>query len=442
MTFLETDFGQLGSHLSRSGDEQAAYIAARVVTTPQETRFLVRKVNPVPTEDLDAQSPVHLEIPSRSYVPAIKRSKLDESAFVFVHSHPGGPDDFSPQDEREEPPLFALAHDRNPQPAHASLVASRGAKAFRGRVWLPNGSTAPIDLIRVIGARWRFLFRDGGDGPLPEYFDRQVRAFGSEIQRLLGRLHVGIVGAGGTGSAVAEQLVRLGLGELTIIDPDRFEPSNVNRVYGSSTFDAGIPKVTIAARHAHDIALGTRVNPIHGRVGFRSVTEKLLGCDLVFGCTDDQWGRSVLTRLAVYYAIPVIDLGVIIDPDGEMIRSIHGRVTMLQPGYACLYCRERTDPARAAELASEGYIAGVQAPAPAVGSFTTAVAAAGVAELLDRVTGYKTAEAKPSEFLLRFEADAFSRNHRPPLPTCFCTNDDTRMAGDRPLFLGMTWAQE
>ena len=44
--------------------------------------------------------------------------------------------------------------------------------------------------------------------PPPDQFDRNIRAFGGEIQRVLGDLHIAVVGCGGTGSAVTEQLVR------------------------------------------------------------------------------------------------------------------------------------------------------------------------------------------------------------------------------------------
>jgi len=455
VTILEADFERLTSHLYRSKDEEAAYLVARIVNLPDEVRLLVRAVIPVLSRDIESQSPVDMVIRSQSYVQAIKRSKVDESAFIFVHSHPVGSNTFSEQDDREELPLFALAQSRNEKIVHASLVASEMGQRLIGRVWFPDGSRAPIDLIRVVGARWRFLFPCSGSDSIPEYFDRQVRAFGAEIQRLLCRLHVGVVGAGGIGSAIIEQLIRLGVGKLTVVDHDVFDDTNVNRVYGSSTFDKGVAKVNIAARQAASIGVGTRLKPISKHLGYKSVATELRGCDLIFGCTDDQWGRSILSRLSIYYLVPVFDLGVIIDPDGELIRSVHGRVTVLQPGYACLFCRERitpdgvtadsiaaTDPERAAALAAEGYISGVQAHAPAVVSFTSAIASAAVAELLDRIVGYKTSESKSSEFIYRFEADAISRNTRLARPDCFCMNKKLWGAGDRKPFLGVTWRPE
>jgi molybdopterin/thiamine biosynthesis adenylyltransferase len=309
--------------------------------------------------------------------------------------------------------------------------------------------------VRVISDYWDFTYADEAAAPKP-FFARQVLALGSEIQSTLERLHVGVVGVGGTGSAVVEQLIRLGVGRLTLVDPDHFADSNVNRVYGSSTYDRGLPKVTIAQRHSAHLGLGTHCLALAGHVGKRSVAMRLRECDVIFGCTDDQWGRSVLCRLAVYYLIPVIDMGVSIDPNEDgSIRSIHGRVTILQPSYACLYCRERitpegvrnesiriNDPARADALAAEGYIAGVPAPAPAVIPFTSAVAANAISEFLDRLIRYKNSDTKPSEFILRFESDVIARNTRPLNPGCFCNNKELWGAGDRKLFMGISWPQE
>jgi tRNA A37 threonylcarbamoyladenosine dehydratase len=89
------------------------------------------------------------------------------------------------------------------------------------------------------------------------------------------------VGAGGTGSAVAEQLIRLGIGSLLIIDDDTFNPSNISRVYGSRVTDESIPKVKLIERLAADIGLGTNVSIIQGRIYYKSVFARLRECDIV-----------------------------------------------------------------------------------------------------------------------------------------------------------------
>jgi molybdopterin/thiamine biosynthesis adenylyltransferase len=132
-------------------------------------------------------------------------------------------------------------------------------------------------------------------------FDRQVRAFGLEIQQLLKSLHIGIVGTGGTGSAVAEQLIRLGIGRLSLFEGQTLEASNVTRVYGSRLADVDRPKAEIIKRLAEDIGLGTEIRVFPEHITRLRVAEALRDCDIVFGCTDDEWGRSILCKLAIDY---------------------------------------------------------------------------------------------------------------------------------------------
>lgn len=454
LTLRDVDAKTLQDHLNGSSNEHGAYLFCKLSITGSETRLLVQEVVPVLNEDVLSSSPDHLSIRSQSYARAIKLAKQRAAVFGFVHSHPGGPRRFSSQDDSEEPDLFRLAHARVPQAVHVSLVLSNQTDLV-GRVWLPDGSTVPLERIRVIGDRWRYCFAENDDDFDPQVFDRQILAFGPAVQSLLSRLHVGVVGAGGTGSAVCEQLIRLGVGTLTICDPDNLDKTNVNRVYGSSLADHGVNKTQIQHQSADTIGLGTTINPIPQSITFRSVAEQLRACDVVFGCTDDQWGRSILTRFSLYYLVPVIDMGVLIDSDDAHIRSIHGRVTILQAGYACLFCRERisaarvsaesiwaTDPARAEELVKEGYLDGLEHRAPAVVSFTTSVAAAAVAELLERLIGYRGDDPRSSELILRFDADMLGRNSRTARAGCFCANKDLFGAGDKKLFLGITWRSD
>ncbi len=215
---------------------------------------------------------------------------------------------------------------------------------------------------------------EAGDDP----FDRQVRAFGRPGQRVLKALHVGIVGVGGTGSPLFEQLVRLGVGKLTVIDPDTLTAGNVTRVYGSGMADVDRAKVVIAEAHAHRISFGTTVRTLQRSVTALEAAWALRHCDVVFGCTDDNAGRMVLSRLGYWCLMPVIDTGVLIDTasDSGAVSGVFGRVTIVGPGAACLACRSHIDLARAQaealdpverrERAAEGYAVGLADPDPSV----------------------------------------------------------------------------
>jgi molybdopterin/thiamine biosynthesis adenylyltransferase len=241
---------------------------------------------------------------------------------------------------------------------------------------------------------------------------------------------MGVVGCGGTGSAVAEQLVRLGSRTLTLIDPDILSESNVTRVYGSCPRDVGQPKSRVLKQHLRRIAADAVIEDIQGLITNRSIASQLLGCDVVFGCTDDNAGRLVLSRLSSYFLTPVIDCGVLLSSDADgLLTGIHGRVTTLVPGQGCLVCRNRIDLARAgselltpgerARRIDEGYAPALGAIEPAVITYTTMVASLAISELLERLIGFG-AEPRPSEILLRGHDRELSTNATLPNAGHYC----------------------
>jgi len=396
-----------------------------------------------------------MKIGSRSYTRAMKQANDRKECMFFVHSHPDGYEQHSPQDDEEEEKLFRTMYVRiRTAGAHGSLVFTRSG-ITSARIWKEDGTRAPIERIRIVGRRFRYWFSDQFHAHVPDFYDRQVRAFGRDTQVILGRLNVGIVGVGGTGSAVAEQLIRLGVGSLVLADGGSFEASNVNRVYGSRLIDADIPKVQIVERLATDVGLGTKVTAIQRPVTYRSVIRQFRNCDIVFCCTDDEWGRSILTKFSIYYLVPVFDMGVKIDSQNGTIRSIQGRVTTLLPGSACLFCRDRItalrvraeslralSPEQAAELEQEGYIPELEEPAPAVAPFTTMIASSAVSEFLHRLTGFLGDERESSEVIHLIDHTRTRTNNKPSKPECFCSDETNFGRGDVSPLLDLTWRPE
>lgn len=456
LTFPESRFETMCAHLAPLAGvhdvERGAYLLCRLSTAANETRLIVRDVIPVAQEDILEQSATHMKIASISYRRAMKWAHLRKSAFVFVHSHPSGSPAHSLQDDAEEAKLFATAHARiGHVDVHGSLIFSDGAVSA-ARVWLGQGTTAPIERVRIIGRRFEFGFFDHDKTPPPVFFDRQVRAFGPDIQRLMSRLTVGVVGAGGTGSAVIEQLIRLGVGKIIVADGEAFEATNVNRVYGARVSDDGIPKVEIVERHADLIGLGTTIDSLVGSIAYKDQLSAFRDCDLIFGCTDDEWGRSLLSRFAYYYAIPVFDMGVKIDSEEGVIQSIQGRVTTLMPGTACLHCRGRIsanrariealralNPEEAAAQIEEGYIPELGDPAPAVIPFTTTIAASAIMEMLHRLSGCFGEDRVSSEVIHLLDQTNTRTNSKPSRPECYCGDAEYWGRADVRPFLDSVW---
>lgn len=433
---------------SSTGDEGAAYLLCGVSVTDDEVRLLAREVIPVEERHYLHRSHDRLSIDSASYASAAKRARTDRVVILFVHSHPNGPPDFSPQDDREEPKLMEFLAKQAPGSCHGSLVLTPDENP-KGRIWTDTGWAA-IERIRTIGPQFRFIDHSDGDA-VPQVFDRQVKAFGKVTQQLLKRLHVGIVGAGGTGSAVVEQLARLGVGTISVFDGDALEASNVTRVYGTTLADAGQNKAILASKHIERIGLGTTVRTFPKHITNKETALRLRDCDVVFGCTDKHAPRGHLVQLALRYYIPVFDLGVKIDSKEGMIHGIFGRVTTLIPGEACLFCRERIkarmialealSPSERQALVDEEYAPELDTDAPAVITFTTAVAAQAVSELLHRLTAYSGLERQSSEALLLFHESSVRTNRTPPSEGCLCTQKHLWGRGDGRDFLGLTWSE-
>lgn len=435
--------------------EVAGVLLARRVEMGGDVRLLARSLHWVCAEAYIEQAATHMLIRSEGYVPALGYAEVDGAVPIWFHTHPGskGVPLPSPWDRKVDEDIADLFRLRSGSEFYGTLIASPRGKdfAFTGTLQSQSGKVTAIDRVWAVGERWGLTRALTSESLTPlEIFDRNVRAFGPAIQTIVGDIRIAIVGAGGTGSAVAEQLVRLGVRHLLLVDADELSASNVTRVYGSTPADVGRQKVDVLRSHLLAIApdLDCQVLPEMGTL--RHVAQALASVDLVFGCTDDNAGRLVLSRLSTYFLLPVIDMGVLLSSDANGVLSgIDGRVTTLSPGYACLVCRDRIDMARASaelktpeerkRLFDEGYAPALGQTEPAVVAFTTAVAAAAVNELLDRLIGYGPMD-RPSETLLRLHDREISTNRATPRDAHYChANQGKWGAGDEEPFLGQLW---
>ena len=417
-------------------------------------RLLARSLHWVPDQAYERRTAHEMVIASEGYTDALALAEADGSVPLWLHTHPGGCPLRSAKDERVDELIADVFRLRSGASGYGTVIVSpaRGSLALTGTYQEAQCATTQIDRFWMVGDRWRLqpAFGSGADSPNSAMFDRNVRAFGEPIQQTIGMLRIGVVGCGGTGSAVAEQLVRLGARHLLLMDADTLSASNVTRVYGSTPADVGRPKTDVLADHLRRIASDLKCETVVGMCTSQRVAKALASADLIFGCTDDNAGRLVLSRLCYWFLTPVIDMGVLLtsDPNGTL-DGIHGRVTVLTPGTACLLCRGRVDLARAAaetrapeehqRLEAEGYAPALGVVEPAVVAFTTMTAALAVSELLERLVGYG-ASPRPSEVLLRGHDREISTNTAMPTPGHYCHPASGKLGrGGTEPFLEQVW---
>jgi molybdopterin/thiamine biosynthesis adenylyltransferase len=437
--------------------ETAGVLLASVVINDQDdTRLLARKMHWVPEPSYLNRGGDHLSIASEGYVPFLAEAERLGAVAIWVHTHPGmeSPPRPSQHDRKVDDQIADLFRLRSGSPYYGTLIFSPRPEGFTfsGYLQSDGGPRLSIDRLWQVGDRFRLI----PSFLLPAHeirpnFDRNVRALGGAVQQTLGSLRVGVVGCGGTGSAVAEQLVRLGVRNFALFDPDELSASNITRVYGSTAADVGRSKVDTLAAHLKSIAPDAQCDLIRSMITMAPAARVLCTCDIVFGCTDDNAGRLVLSRFSTYLLTPVIDSGVLVTSDTSgALRGIDARVTTLVPGQACLVCRGRIDLARAgAELLTpderrrredEGYAPALGRTEPAVVTFTTLVAATAVSELLERLIGYGP-EPRPSEVLLRCHDREISTNVETPRTRHYCDASSGKLGiGITDPFLEQTWS--
>ena len=447
IAFIAKDFDILKKEIfDFSGLEGAAFLFCGESVSNERVTLIAREIFPITKEHYLSRKHDGLSIDSQAYVNAVKRALRNKATIIFVHSHPGEFKDFSQRDEKELLKLHKFFSARMPDRHHGSLILTKEVK-FSGRVWF-NNKWSEIDKLKIIGKRFKFLSSDNPK-PISDFFDRQVLVFGNKIQESLQNIHIGIVGAGGTGSCVAEQVARLGVGQISIFDDDKLEKSNMSRVFGSTLKDVGKNKAEILANHIKNIEIGTSVNAYPKSICEKDTAMKLRDCDVIFGCSDTHSSRGIITRLSHYYFIPFIDLAVLVNSSGGIIQEIVGRVTTVFPGEACLFCRDRIKPEiitlegmtekERKRLVSEKYAPELDTDDPSVITFTAEVACQGVTELIHRIADFKGSDYNSTEMLMFFDKNSIRTNTVPPKDNCLCMREENLGIGDKRDFLGLIW---
>jgi ThiF family protein len=259
-------------------------------------------------------------------------------------------------------------------------------------------------------------------------FDRQVRFFGRDGQAKLRAARVAVVGVGGLGTHVVQQLALLGVGELSLIDSEELAESNRNRYVGARHDDRipGTPKVLIGERLTKEIDPTIQVVKIPESLVSDQAFAAVIAADYTFGCLDSEGARLVLNELCAAYARPYFDLASDIVP-GEPL-TYGGRVCVAWDGNGCLVCYGLLDVAEAqAQLAgpedrrAREALYGVQASAldragPSVVSINGVVASLAVTEFVVAVTGLRRPQ---SVLTYRGHMGRVTVSADPPAPDCY-----------------------
>jgi molybdopterin/thiamine biosynthesis adenylyltransferase len=180
-----------------------------------------------------------------------------------------------------------------------------------------------------------------------------------------------IVGVGGLGVPAACALVRAGLSDLGLIDPDLIDLSNLPRqiIFGES--DLGDAKVIAAARYLTAIFPGAAIEPMQKTLDVANAADIVARFDFVIDATDSPATKFLINDVCLELGVPFVYGGVL---------GLSGQAMTILPGTtACLRClfEEPPDEADIASCREAGII----------GPVAGAIGAAQAAEALSLVSG-------------------------------------------------------
>ena len=162
-----------------------------------------------------------------------------------------------------------------------------------------------------------------GSGLLPARYQRNRQTVSTAGQLRLFRSRVAVVGCGGLGGYVIEQLARLGVGTLVVIDHDCFEEHNLNRQLLSAPTELGMSKVAAAVARVTAVNPAVTVIPHETAFSAANGTELFSGATLVVDALDSIPVRLELAAVCSDLGLPLVH---------GAIGGWYGQVTTQFPG--------------------------------------------------------------------------------------------------------------
>ncbi|GGE50456.1 thiazole biosynthesis adenylyltransferase ThiF [Pullulanibacillus camelliae] len=167
-------------------------------------------------------------------------------------------------------------------------------------------------------------------------YSRQIlfSPIGESGQGKISSKHVMIIGAGALGSGIAEALVRSGIGQLTLIDRDYVEMSNLQRqqLYCERDAKEQLPKAIAAKKRLEAINSNVKIHVDVLDISSQEIMSKAKHVQLIIDATDNFDTRLMINDVAEKLSIPWI-YGACVGSSGITFAIVPGQT----PCFNCLW---------------------------------------------------------------------------------------------------------
>ncbi|HMI02499.1 MAG TPA: ThiF family adenylyltransferase [Pedobacter sp.] len=275
------------------------------------------------------------------------RAIAKKCGICFMHSHPSyGWQGMSQDDVEAESMLAPRVKAITALPLLGMTLSQDGL--WSARFWVKDAPKSYkrhfCNKVRVVGKGLHVSFYDELSPKVlfGEEFTRTISSWGEAKQSAIARLRIGIVGLGSVGSIIAESLVRTGVQQIVLIDFDKVERKNLDRLQGIGPASIGKLKVEEIKKYMESISSGTAGNI--SAVPYSIVESEgmlaALDCDLLFCCVDRPWPRYILDRISFANLIPIIDGGIDaeINKKHSNLHQARWKAHACGPGRICMKC--------------------------------------------------------------------------------------------------------
>jgi len=137
-------------------------------------------------------------------------------------------------------------------------------------------------------------------------YERNIPALTEAECLALRQKRVLVVGCGGLGGHIIDQLARIGIGSLRVVDGDIFDETNLNRQLLSSVPLLGTGKAAAAAKHIRRVNPGVSAEAVEVFLTGENAHQLVVGCDLVLDALDNIPSRKILAAACAKAGIPYV----------------------------------------------------------------------------------------------------------------------------------------
>ena len=378
-------------HLFQDHGEHFVFFLSEVVELKNKTIFLVKDL--IKVSDKETESDFFaLRIKTDSLLQIINTANSKKLTLVEIHNHFSGINnvDFSKTDENGFEEFVPYVLDSVPDKPYAALVTTE-KEDFEGRSWNEQGKYSPISSVKIVGEKFKKILTTSGKKNMPDLdendkiYARQILAFGKEGLRKIQTLKIAIIGIGGIGSHLSQQLAYLGVRNFVLVDSDKVEDSNLNRLVGTTPTDTGKFKVDVLSYMINTINPEIKIKKFNCELRDENVFSELKDVDIIFGGLDNDGPRLILNQISYAYHIPYIDCATGIDVENKKIDLAGGHVMIIHPEGPCMEnCTKILDKTEILDFLSSkteyenrkklGYVKGVNIKNPSVVSLNGMIA--------------------------------------------------------------------